>query len=134
MLFYNGKFKGDGVGWGCVIMKIFLLLNFFLYKCQIVYMIHHNLKSGNTNPLLKTNKQILRCIIYNWTLEGNQFPLERTQYTGYIPGCRQVEGVCVFFWYMVRQASDMTLLNWHWVLHTLACQQFRTHDIFFFPT
>lgn len=84
-------------------------LNFFSFKCQHNV---HDLPKFDTRqhkPIVY-NKQ--RCIIYNQTLAGNQFPLEHTQYTGYIPGSRQVwEGFGgVVFVHEATQVRDMTQL------------------------
>lgn len=84
-------------------------LNFFSFKCQHNV---HDLPKFDTRqhkPIVY-NKQ--RCIIYNQTLAGNQFPLEHTQYTGYIPGSRQVwEGFGgVVFVHAATQVRDMTQL------------------------
>lgn len=91
--------------------EIVLLLNFFSFKCQHNI---HDLPKFDTRqhkPIVY-NKQ--RCIIYNQTLAGNQFPLEHTQYTGYIhvPGSRQVgEGFGgVVFVHAATRAKDITLL------------------------
>lgn len=90
-------------------IKFSLLLNFIFFHIKCQHNVHDQLKFDIRQPIVY-NKQ--RCIIYNQTLAGNQFPLEHTQYTGYIPGSRQVwEGFGgVVFVHAATQVRDMTQL------------------------
>lgn len=109
-------------------------LYFFSLKCQYNVRDLPKFDIRQHKPIVY-NKQ--RCIIYNQTLAGNQFPLEHTQYTGYIPGSRQVgEGVGgVVFVQAATRARDMTLLIdiqccTHWHVNSLEQMKHSPNKLF----